>query len=343
MEVTLAQIAAMLNGSVEGDANAKVNHFTKIEEGKSGSLSFLANPAYTQYIYETEATAVIVSNQFVPEKEIKTNLIKVADPYSSFAKLLEFYQQIRNSKRGVSSLAFVSPTAKVSPDAYVGEFVFVGDNVEVAGNVILHPQVYLGDNVKIGEGSVLNPGVKVYHDCVIGKNCIIHAGTVVGSDGFGFAPQADGTYKKIPQIGNVMIEDNVEVGANSTIDRATMGSTILKSGVKLDNLVQIAHNVVVGENTVMAALSGIAGSTKVGRNCVFAGMTAVAGHKQVADRTTVGANSFVSGNVANENQTLVGFYAFDANEFKKDWVHFRNLNKLVARIDELERKLKEQE
>lgn len=272
MKFTAEQIAKALNGTVEGDAQIEVNSLSKIEEGKAGSLSFLANPKYTPFLYETQASIVIVNSDFKATKELNCTLVRVADAYTAFSQLLDLYNQAKLNKTGISKQAAIAESAKIGKNVYIGEFVVIGDNSIIGDNSKIYPQAYVGENCQIGNDTTLFPGVKVYADCVIGNNCTFHAGVVIGADGFGFAPQADNNYKKVAQIRNVIIEDNVEVGANSTIDRATLGSTIIRKGVKLDNLIQVAHNVEIGENTVMAALSGISGSTKVGKNCMIGGV-----------------------------------------------------------------------
>jgi UDP-3-O-[3-hydroxymyristoyl] glucosamine N-acyltransferase len=334
------EIARLLNGTIEGDENVSVNKLSKIEEGDPGSLSFLGNAKYTPFIYKSQASIVIVGIDFVAEKPVHPTLIRVEDPYSAFARLLEFYNQIKLNKKGVSDKAFISPTAKLGKDIYIGPLAFIGENAVIGDNSKIYPQTYIGDNVKVGSDTTLFAGVKVYSDNVIGSRCIIHSGVVIGADGFGFAPQTDTNYMKIAQIGNVIIEDNVEIGANTTIDRATLGSTILRKGVKLDNLIQIAHNVEVGENTVMAAQSGIAGSGKVGKNCMIGAQVGIVGHLTVGNNVKVAGQSGVTTNL-KDDAVVFGSPAFDAAKYRKAYVHFRNLQKLVDRIDELEKKLKE--
>lgn len=339
MEFSAIQIAALLSGKVEGDEQAMVSNVSKIEEGKPGTLSFLANPKYTHYIYDTKASIVIVGNDFVPEKPVSATLIRVADAYSAFARLLEVYQQYKNDKKGISTLAFVNESAKYGNDVYLGEFAFVGENVKIGDRVKVYPQVYIGDDCVIGDDTVLYPGVKLYAGTIIGKSCTLHAGVVVGSDGFGFAPQSDNQYNKVPQIGNVIIEDFVEIGSNTTIDRATLGSTIIRKGVKLDNLIQIAHNVEIGENTVMAALGGVSGSTKIGRDCMFGGQIGIAGHLTIANGTKLAAQSGVASSIRHENEIYMGAPAFPAAEFKRAYFHYRKLDQLSKRVQELEQKL----
>ena len=338
MKFSISQIAMMLGGSVEGDSNAEVWKLCKIEEGEQGGLSFLANSKYTNYIYETNATAVIVSNEFVPEHPIKASLIRVADPYLAFANLLKKYNEMQLDKKGVDPLAFISPSATIGNDCYIGPFAFVGDNARIGDGVKIYPQTYVGDNSSIGDGTTLFAGVRIYQNIVVGSRCILHSGCVIGADGFGFAPTGDGSYQKIDQIGNVVIEDDVEIGANTTIDRATLGSTIIHKGVKLDNLCQIAHNVVVGESTVMASQSGIAGSGKVGSHCIIAGQVGIVGHIEVGNNVTVAAQSGVTRSFP-DNVTILGSPATDAIKQRKTYVLERNLEQLYKRVGELEKKL----
>ena len=338
MTFTAKQIAELLKGTIAGDENVSVNRLSKIEEGEPGSISFLANPKYTHHIYTSQASVVIVDEGFVPEKPVVSTLIKVRNAYMAFAELLDFYNKIKMDKKGVSDSAFVSDSAQLGNDVYLGAFAFIGENVRIGDNAKIYPQVYVGDNVTIGNNTTLFPGVKIYSDVMIGNNCTLHAGVVVGADGFGFAPQDDSNYKKIAQIGNVIIEDNVEIGANTTVDRATLGSTIIRKGVKLDNLIQIAHNVEVGENTVMAAQSGIAGSAKVGRNCMIAAQVGIVGHLNIGNNVKIAGQSGVTTNVKDDS-VVFGSPAFDAGKYKKSYIHFRNLPKIVDRIDELEKRV----
>jgi len=338
MKFSISQIAMMLGGSVEGDSNAEVWKLCKIEEGEQGGLSFLANSKYTNYIYETNATAVIVSNEFVPEHPIKASLIRVVDPYLAFANLLKKYNEMQLDKKGVDPLAFISPSATIGKDCYIGPFAFVGDNARIGDGVKIYPQTYVGDNSSIGDGTTLFAGVRIYQNIVVGSRCILHSGCVIGADGFGFAPTGDGSYQKIDQIGNVVIEDDVEIGANTTVDRATLGSTIIHKGVKLDNLCQIAHNVVVGESTVMASQSGIAGSGKVGSHCIIAGQVGIVGHIEVGNNVTVAAQSGVTRSFP-DNVTILGSPATDAIKQRKTYVLERNLEQLYKRVGELEKKL----
>lgn len=343
MEFTVAQIAEMLSAEVEGNKDAIVKTVCKIEAGCECGLTFLSNPKYTPYIYETKATAAIVGKDFVPEKEVPCTLIRVDNAYIAFAKLLNFYnEQLKVVKKGISSMACIAPTAKLGKDVYVGEFVSVGENVEIGDGAQIYPHVFLGDNVKVGAHTILNSGVKIYHDCVIGNDCTIHASTVIGADGFGFAPQADGSFMKIPQIGNVVIEDGVEIGANTCIDRATMGSTKLHRNAKIDNLVQIAHNVEIGENTAFAAQSGVAGSTKIGKNCLFGGQAGINGHITIADRVSVGAQAGVQ-HPAKEGEILFGSPANPLREEQRLVVYRNHLPELYNRVSKLEKKLKDKE
>jgi len=338
MEFTAKQIANLIEGQIEGNPDVIVDNLSKIEEGESGSLSFLANPKYTHYIYQTKASIVIVSKDFKAEKAINATLIRVEDAYTAFAKLLETYNQIKQNKTGISSNISISKTAKYGTDCYIGDFVCIGDNSKIGNNVKIYPHSYIGDNVSIGDNSCIYAGVKIYSDNWIGKNCTVHAGAVIGSDGFGFAPQSDNHYNKVAQIGNVIIEDNVEIGSNTTIDRATLGSTIIRKGVKLDNLIQIAHNVEIGENTVIAAQTGISGSTKIGKNCMIGGQVGIIGHIMIADGVKIAAQSGIGGSIKQEGAIIQGSPAFDISTYRKSYVHFRNLPKIVERLNELEKK-----
>lgn len=342
MEFSAKQIAQIIDGIVEGDENILVSNLSKIEEGTIGTLSFLANPAYTNYIYSTNASIVIVNKSFVLENPVKSSctLIRVENAYESFAKLLEIYNQINTEKEGVEQPSFVSSNAKIGENCYVGAFAYIGQNVSIGNHVKIYPHVYIGDNCKIGNNTTLFSGVKIYHDCLIGNNCTIHASTVVGSDGFGFAPNNEGhVFTKVPQIGNVIIEDDVEIGSNSSIDRATLGSTILRKGVKLDNLVQIAHNVEIGENTVIAGLSGIAGSTKVGKNCMIGAQVGVAGHLRIANGVKIAGQSGIGSSIDKEGEILQGSPAFNIGEFKRSYVLFRGLPKLNDKVSDLTKKI----
>jgi len=339
MEFSAAQVAAILGGKVEGDPETKVWNVARIEDGAQGMLSFLANPKYVQYLYETKSSVVLVNEDFVPAAPVNATMIRVPNAYEAFAQLLAVYQEYTNNKVGISSLAFISDDAEYGENCYIGEFAFVGNRVKIGKNVKVYPQVYVGDDVVIGDNTVVYAGVKLYAMTHIGKNCIVHSGAVLGADGFGFAPQPDGTYKKIPQIGNVFVGDNVEIGANTTIDRSTMESTKIHDGVKLDNLIQIAHNVELGENTAIAAQSGIAGSTHLGKNCVVAGQVGISGHLHIADFTTFGPQAGVMSNVKETGKTIMGYPAYDYRTFMKDTVRQRNIPELEKRIAELEKKL----
>lgn len=341
MEFSAQQIAALLGGTVEGNENTTVSNLSKIEEGKPGTLSFLANPLYNPHIYETDASIVIVNKAFVLDKPVKSTctLIRVDDAYSSFAKLLEIYNQAKFNKSGTEQPSFISKTATIGKDCYVGAFAYIGENVIIGDNVKIYPHVYIGDNSKVGDNTTFFSGVKIYHDSVIGKHCTVHSGTIIGSDGFGFVSNSEDN-KKVPQIGNVVIEDNVEIGANTCIDRATLGSTILRKGVKLDNLIQIAHNVEVGENCMLAGGVFVAGSTKLGKNILIGGQAGVVGHLKIANGVKIAAQSGIGSSIEKENEILQGSPAFNAGEFKRSYVLFRSLSKLNDRLRELEKKLK---
>lgn len=338
MEFTGQQIASLLNGTIEGNADVKISKLSKIEEGESGSISFLANPKYTQYIYTTKASLIIVNKDLVLTGPVSSTLIRVDSAEIAFSKLLEMYNQIKLNKSGVSKLAYISETAKIGENIYAGEFAVISDNVKIGNNVKIYPQVFIGENSVIGDNTTLFAGVKIYSETVIGTNCIIHSGTVIGSDGFRFNPQNDN--QKIPQIGNVIIEDNVEIGANCAIDRATLGSTILRKGVKFDNLIHIAHNVEIGENSYLAAGNVIAGSTKIGKNCMFSGQVGIVGHVEIADNTIITAQSGISKSVTKKGEVLMGSPAFEANKYRKTYIHFRNLDFIVKRIDSIEKEEK---
>jgi UDP-3-O-[3-hydroxymyristoyl] glucosamine N-acyltransferase len=339
MEFSLAQVAAILQGKVEGDENQTISRLDKIQEGKPGGISFLANEKYTSFIYETEATAVIVSEDFIPVKPLKTNIIRVKDAYNGFTLLLEAYSTLMKSGiEGVEEPSYMDASSSAGTQIYRGGFSYIGKNCEIGNNVKIYPHAFIGDRVKLGDNTIIHPGAKICADSILGKNCEIHPGAVIGSDGFGFAPQSDGTYKSIPQIGNVILEDNVSVGSNTTIDCATMGSTIIRKGVKIDNQVQIAHNVIIGVNTVIASQAGISGSTEIGKNCVIAGKAGIVGHIKIADHTTIGANTGVSKSITKPNQKLFGYIGFDLNNFLKSYSIFKNLEGLEKRLKELEKK-----
>lgn len=342
MEFSAGQIAALIQGELEGNPAIMVHNIAKIEEGAPGCISFLANPKYEPYIYSTLSSIVLVSNDFIPKKSISAILIRVKNPYLSFTILLEEYQRLSMPvKSGIEEPCWTGEGSIIGKNSYRGAFSYIGNNCRIGDNVRIYPQVYVGDNVEIGDNSVLYPGVKIYPNCVIGHNCNVGAGSVIGSEGFGFAPQADGTYRNIPQLGNVVLEDHVDIGANTTIDRATMGSTVIRRGVKLDNLVQIAHNVEIGANTVMASQTGVSGSTRLGENCVIGGQVGIVGHIKVANRTSVGAQSGVSKEVKKEGSILFGSPAIDYSNQMKSIVVFKQLPELIKRVQELENQLKE--
>jgi UDP-3-O-[3-hydroxymyristoyl] glucosamine N-acyltransferase len=339
MEYSAREIAHFLQGKIEGDPDVKVSQVAKIEEASAGTMTFLANPAYTPYIYKTNASIILVRNDFVPEQALMATLIRVDDPYGALARLLEMYQKSLPQKAGISKLAFISPSAEVPEDSYIGAFAFIGDHVRLGKNVKVYPHCFIDDHVSIADNTILFSGVRIYNNCRIGANCTLHANAVIGADGFGFAPQTDNNYKKVAQIGNVVIEDMVEIGAGTTIDRATLGSTIIKKGVKLDNLIQIGHNVVVGENTVMAAQVGVAGSTKIGRNCMIGGQVGISGHLNIGNNVKMAAQAGLPSHI-KDDQIIMGSPAMEASKYRKAFIHFRNFEKLVKRIDELEKEIK---
>ncbi|RTZ07045.1 UDP-3-O-(3-hydroxymyristoyl)glucosamine N-acyltransferase [Flavobacterium bomense] len=338
MKFTAEQIAGILEGKVVGNPMAEVSRLSKIEEGTEGSLTFLSNPKYQNYIYSTKASVTIVNDTFIAEAPITTTLIKVIDAYSAFSKLLEFYNQVKLNKSGIEQPSFLSDSVKYGESLYLGSFSYVGQNVVLGENVKIYPNCFLGDNVVVGDNVILFAGAKIYSETIIGNNCTIHSGAIIGSDGFGFAPNPDGTYTKIPQIGNVIIEDNVDIGSCTTIDRATMGSTIIRKGVKLDNQIQIAHNVEIGENTVIAAQTGVAGSTKIGKNGMIGGQVGISGHLTIGNNVRIQAQCGVGGNI-KDNEILQGSPAFGYNDFSKSYVHFKNLPKIVAEIEELKKQI----
>jgi len=333
MEFTAATIAGFLQGEIEGNPETVVNNIARIEEGHKGALSFLANPKYEHYIYTTQSSIVLVNKTFQPSSKVEATLIRVENAYEAFASLLKLVDQARPRKKGIHPTAIIESSARVGTDVFVGPYAYIGENCQVGDGSSVYPHVYLGDNTKIGKKCTLYSGVKIYHDCILGEGCTVHAGTVIGSDGFGFAPQSETEFMKIPQIGNVVLEDHVEIGANVAIDRATMGSTIIRRGVKIDNLVQIGHNVEVGENTVMAGQTGIAGSTKVGKNCMFGGQVGIAGHLKIANGAKIGAKAGVPGDVKKENSIILGSPAFDHKDFLRSSVIFRKLPEVVSKID----------
>ena len=338
MKFTAAQIAEILEGEVVGDENVVVFKLAKIEEGIAGSLTFLANPKYVNFIYSTMATITIVNDNFIPEQSLTTTLIKVKDAYQSFSKLLEYYNQVKLMKSGIEQPSVISENVIYGDHLYLGSFSFIGKNVTIGHNVKIYPNCFIGDNVIIGDNCIFYAGVKVYSETEIGNNCNFHSGCVIGSDGFGFAPTENGTFSKIPQIGNVIIEDNVEIGANSTIDRATLGTTFIRSGVKLDNHIQVAHNVEIGENTVIAAQTGIAGSTKIGNNCFIGGQVGIAGHITIGNNVRIQAQSGVGKNI-NDDEVIQGSPSFGYSDYSKSYVHFKNLPKIVNDIHEIQKKI----
>ena len=342
MEITAQQIAAYINGTVEGDANAVINNFAKIEEGVPGAISFLANPQYEHFLYETRSSVVLVNEDFKPAQPVSATLIRVKNAYEAVSKLLQLYESMKPKRTGISSLAFIAETAKVGKDVYIAPFVAIGDGAEVGDGAELHPHATIGPRAKVGKNTIMYSNAVVYHDCVVGDRCILHAGCVIGADGFGFAPTAQG-YEKIPQIGIVTIEDDVEIGANTCIDRSTMGSTIVHKGVKLDNLVQIAHNVEVGSHTVMSAQVGVAGSCKVGEWCMLGGQVGVAGHITLGDRVYAGAQSGLSGGrkLKEGNCTVMGYPAIEHQNFARSAAAYKNLPNLVKQVNELQKEIDE--
>jgi len=339
MEFTAATIAGFLKGEIEGNPDIKVNTIAKIEEGIEGALSFLANPKYEHYIYETKSSVVLVNRSFVPSASIGATLIRVENSYEAFASLLRLVDQARPRKKGIHPAAIIETSAKVGSDVFIGPYAYIGENCVIGDGCSIYPHVYIGDNTRLGNSCTLNPGVKIYHDCLLGEGCIIHAGSVIGSDGFGFAPQSENEFMKIPQLGNVVLEDHVEIGANVTIDRATMGSTIIRKGVKLDNLIQIGHNVEIGENTVMAAQTGISGSTKIGKNCMFGGQVGLAGHLKIADGTKIGAQGGILGDVKEENTVILGSPAIELKQYLRSTVVFKKLPEMKVKIESLEKEI----
>lgn len=334
MKFTAQQIAGILDGEIVGNPDAVVYKLSKIEEGSEGSLTFLANPKYINYIYTTQASVAIVNKTFVPDSDVYATLIKVDDAYKSFTKLLEYYNQVKLMKSGIEQPSVISENVTYGENLYLGSFCYIGKNVKIGDNVKIYPNTFIGDNVTIGDNTIIFAGVRIYSETEIGNNCVFHSGSIIGSDGFGFTPNEEGVYGKVPQIGNVIIEDNVDVGACTTIDRATLGSTIIRKGVKLDNQIQIAHNVVIGENTVIASQTGIAGSTKVGSNCIMGGQVGVIGHLTIGNNVRIQAQSGVTRNIP-DNETVQGTPAFNYSKFNKAYVHFRNLGKIVEDIDSL--------
>ena len=338
MKFTAAQIAEILEGKIEGNPDAEVSELAKIEEGTEGSLTFLSNPKYTSFLYTTNASITIVNNDFKVEQPVNTTLIKVKDAYKAFSTLLEYYNQIKLNKSGIEQPSHISDSAEYGEGLYLGSFAYIGDNVKIGENVKIYPNVFVGDNVKIGNNVTLFPGVKVYSESLIGNEVTIHSGAVIGADGFGFSPGETGAYSKVPQIGNVIIEDHVDIGAGTTIDRATLGSTIIRKGVKLDNHIQIAHNVEIGENTAIAAQSGVAGSTKIGKNCLIGGQVGIAGHLTIGDRVKIQAQSGIGRNI-KDDEMLQGSPAIGYSDYNKSYIHFKNLPRTMNIINQLEKKL----
>ncbi|NBC82685.1 MAG: UDP-3-O-(3-hydroxymyristoyl)glucosamine N-acyltransferase [Bacteroidetes bacterium] len=341
MEFTAKVIADFLNGDIEGNPDEAVTNVSKIEEGTKGTLAFLANPKYEKYLYDTEASIVLINRDLRLQKEVNTTLIRVDNAYQAFAALLDMYEKSRPQKSGHADNAAIDPTAVIGENAYIDSYVVVGKNAAIGNNVKLYPQVYIGDNAVIGDNVILYPGVKIYDECKVGNNCVLHAGTVVGSDGFGFANQEDGSYQKIPQMGNVIIEDDVEIGSNVSIDCATMGSTIIRRGVKIDNLVQIAHNVEIGEHTVIVAQAGIAGSSKIGKNCMIGGQVGIVGHIQIADGVKIAAQAGVSSSIKKEGEILLGSPATNIGLQRRAMAVYKNLPDLRQKILDLEKEIEQ--
>ncbi|MGV6831749.1 MAG: UDP-3-O-(3-hydroxymyristoyl)glucosamine N-acyltransferase [bacterium] len=341
MKFTAAQIAGILEGDVIGNPEIEVSKLSKIEEGTEGSLTFLANPKYTQFIYSTNASITIVNSDFEPENELSTTLIKVEDAYKAFSKLLEYYNQVKMNKVGIENPSFISDSATYGENIYLGAFSYLGEQVSIGDNVKIYPNVFIGDNVKIGDNVVIFSGAKIYSESIIGNHCVVNSGAIIGADGFGFTPNENGEYSKVPQTGNVILEDHVDIGAGTTIDRATLGSTIIRRGVKLDNQIQIAHNVEIGKNTVIAAQTGIAGSTKIGENCQIGGQVGIVGHISIGNNVRIQAQSGIGRNV-KDNEVLQGSPALNYGDYNKSYVYFKNLPKLVKQIDDLEAKHKKQ-
>jgi UDP-3-O-[3-hydroxymyristoyl] glucosamine N-acyltransferase len=337
MQFTAAQISFLINGKIEGNAEAVVTSFGKIEEAEQHQLTFFANPKYEEFLYTTHASIVVLNENYELKHPVRPTLIRVPDAYSAFALLLSKYEEVaRQQLKGIEQPSYLAPSVSLGKDVYIGAFSYLGNNVKAGDNTKIYPNTYIGNNVKIGNNCIIHPGVKIYHDCVLGNNVIIHAGTVIGGDGFGFAPQSDGTFKKVPQIGNVVIEDNVEIGANTTIDRATIGSTTIKAGAKLDNLIQIAHNVEVGNSTVIAAQAGVSGSTKIGNHVMIGGQAGIVGHISIADGSKINAQSGVSKSLKTPNTAVTGSPAYDYTSALRSQAVFRNLPEMERRIQELE-------
>jgi UDP-3-O-[3-hydroxymyristoyl] glucosamine N-acyltransferase len=339
MEFTARQIAEVLNGKVEGDPDITISKLAKIEEGLPGTMTFLANPAYTPFIYTTKASIIVVNNDFVPTQLLSGTLIRVADAYIAFAKLLEIFQEMQADNKGISPLAYIAKSAIVGQDVYIGEFVSVGENAVIGNKARLYPNSVVGNNSSIGENTILYAGVRIYHECVVGNGCTLHAGVVIGADGFGFVPQSESEYKKVIQAGNVVIHDHVEIGANTTIDRATLGSTVISKGVKIDNLVMIAHNVEIGENTVIVAQTGISGSTRIGKNCMIAGQVGIIGHLNIGDNVKIGAQSGIERDI-KDGEIFLGSPGQEIHKTRRLYVYWRNFDELIKRITQIEHLLK---
>lgn len=341
MEFTAAQVAGLLNGTVEGNPDVKVSSLSKIEVGTPGTLTFLANPKYTPFVYTTAASVIVVNADFVPAKPVACTLIRVADAYAAFTTLLEMFNNNKAVNTGISANAVIDASASLGQNVSIGDFTVIGKDVVIGRNVVIHPQVFIGNNVTIGDDSLFYPGVRVYHDCIIGSLCTLHSGVVIGSDGFGFAPVAGNNYQKIPQLGNVIIEDHVEIGSNTTIDRATLGSTIIRKGVKLDNLIQVGHNAEIGENTVIAAQTGISGSTRIGKNCMIGGQVGIVGHIIIADDVKIGAGSGIEASITRAGAMMLGAPAIEVGKARRNFIHWRNLDEIVRKVYTIEKKLKD--
>ena len=337
MKFTAKEIAEILAGKIVGNPETEVQSLAKIEEGKKGDLCFLSNKIYTPFIYKTKASVVIVNKDFKAENKISSTLILVEDAYHGFSKLLEIYNKMKNSKKGIDKLSKIEDSARIGKDVLVGAFTYIGENANISDNVKIYPNCFIGENVTIANNSILYPGVKIYHDCEIGKDNILHSGVIIGSDGFGFSADKNNEFNKISQIGNVVLKDDVEVGANTTIDRATMGSTLVEKGVKLDNLIQIAHNVEVGENTVIASQTGIAGSTKIGKNCMIGGQSAIVGHITIADQVKIAGQSGVAASITEKGKIVQGPLAFDIKDFQRSYIIFKKLPEIYKTISEIKK------
>ena len=337
MEFTANQIAGFLNGVVEGNPAMTVNNLSKIDEGIPGTMTFLANPKYTPYIYETRASIIVVNNDFTATQPVPGTLIRVADAYLAFARLMEMFNKQQPEASGISDKCSIHTSATIGKNVSAGDFSYISRNCRIGDNVYIYPQVFIGENAIIGEGTILYPGVKVYRDSIIGKQCTLHSGVIIGSDGFGFAPADGNNYEKIPQLGNAILEDYVEIGSNTTVDRATLGSTIIRKGVKLDNLIQVAHNVEIGENTVIAAQTGISGSTKIGKNCMIGGQVGIVGHITIADNVKIGAGSGIEASITKPGAVILGAPAIEASKARRNFIHWRNLDEIVKKVYHLEK------